>query len=97
MLIRIVRMTFQEDKVEAFLNNFHQTKHQIRNFEGCKHLELLQDAENKNIFCTYSHWESEEFLNSYRDSLLFKEVWSFTKALFADKPVAFSVFRVEVV
>jgi heme-degrading monooxygenase HmoA len=90
-------MTFQEDKIEAFLNNFHQTKHLIRGFEGCLHLELLQDAENPCIFCTYSHWASEEYLNLYRDSALFKEVWSFTKALFADKPTAFSVFRLEIV
>jgi len=90
MLIRIVRMTFQPDLVEAFLENFEVHKKSIRNFPGCLHLELWRDENQKNIFTTYSHWESEEHLNQYRDSELFKSVWKFTKALFDEKPVAFS-------
>ncbi len=34
---------------------------------------------------TYSRWQSEAALNQYRDSELFKSVWSFTKALFFRK------------
>jgi heme-degrading monooxygenase HmoA len=83
-------MTFQEDRVDDFLENFENNKQSIRNFPGCDHLELWQDENEKNIFLTYSHWESEEALNQYRDSELFKTVWSFTKALFAARPVAFS-------
>ncbi|NVK49672.1 MAG: antibiotic biosynthesis monooxygenase [Cyclobacteriaceae bacterium] len=95
MLIRIVRMTFQEDQVQAFLENFHTNKKKIRSFPGCHHLELWQDENRKNIFLTYSHWESEEALNKYRDSELFKSVWSYTKTLFADRPVAFSSKKIE--
>jgi len=90
MLIRIVRMTFKEGSREAFLQNFDQNKAFIRNFPGCQYLELWEDEQDKNIFLTYSHWESEEALNQYRDSELFKTVWTFTKALFAARPVAFS-------
>ncbi len=90
MLIRIVRMTFQPDRVEAFLANFELHKKSIRNFPGCHHLELWEDENQKNIFTTYSKWESEEYLNQYRDSELFKSVWKFTKALFEEKPIAFS-------
>jgi len=90
MLIRVVRMTFQKDKVEDFLKLFDATKQRIRHFEGCQHLDLLQDYNQSNIFSTYSIWENEEALNKYRDSALFGEVWKSTKALFADKPVAFS-------
>ena len=90
MLIRIVRMTFKPEEVSAFLENFEANKSSIRNFPGCQHLELWQDENQKNIFMTYSHWENEEFLNQYRDSELFKTVWSFTKALFSEKPQAFS-------
>ena len=90
MLIRIVRMEFKEELVPAFLENFHANKEHIRNFPGCLHLELWQDENQKNIFVTYSHWKSEESLNQYRDSELFKGVWSFTKTLFAAKPMAFS-------
>jgi quinol monooxygenase YgiN len=97
MIIRVVRMTFQPEKVEAFLANFHETKHLIRGFEGCQHLELLQDTQNPNVYCTYSHWSSEKSLENYRKSQLFTTVWSFTKTLFADKPLAFSVHRIEIV
>lgn len=90
MLIRIVRMTFKPEEVPAFLENFEANKSFIRNFPGCQHLELWQDETQKNIFITYSHWESEKALDQYRDSELFKSVWSFTKALFSEKPQAFS-------
>ena len=43
MLVRIVKLTFQEDKIADFLNNFNEIKHQIRSFEGNEFLELYQD------------------------------------------------------
>ncbi len=95
MLIRIVRMTFRPDGVNDFLENFELNKSAIRNSPGCHHLELWQDEHQKNIFVTYSHWESEAHLNQYRDSELFKSVWSFTKALFAEKPQAFSTKKLQ--
>ncbi|GAB3235674.1 antibiotic biosynthesis monooxygenase [Algoriphagus aestuariicola] len=90
MLVRIVRMTFRPDAVAEFLANFETHKNSIRHFPGCKHLELWQDVLEKNIFTTYSHWESEEALDQYRDSELFKSVWKATKTLFSAKPKAFS-------
>ncbi|GAB3174345.1 putative quinol monooxygenase [Telluribacter humicola] len=95
MLIRIVRMTFQPDKTEEFRLIFENSKHKIRARPGCQYLELWQDLHQPYVFVTHSHWESEEALNSYRDSDLFKDTWSRTKALFADKPQAFSVVSVE--
>ena len=95
MLIRIVRMTFRPEEVDAFLKNFEANKQAIRNSPGCSHLELWQDDHEKNIFMTYSHWESEIALNQYRDSQLFKSVWTFTKTLFADRPVAFSLKKID--
>jgi heme-degrading monooxygenase HmoA len=95
MLTRVVRMTFREDAVGDFLNNFNTHKEKIRNFPGCRHLEIWQDADFKNIFITYSFWDSEEALEQYRDSELFKSVWAYTKTLFADKPTAFSAKKIE--
>jgi quinol monooxygenase YgiN len=95
MLLRVVRMTFQENKVNAFLENFEANKEEIRQFPGCHYLELWRDKNFKNIFMTYSHWDSEEALNQYRDSELFKNVWSYTKTLFSDKPKAFSVEKID--
>ncbi len=94
-MVRVVRMTFQENKVNAFLENFEANKEKIRHFPGCHYLELWRDKKFKNIFMTYSHWDSEEALNQYRDSELFKSVWSFTKTLFSDKPKAFSVEKID--
>ena len=94
-LIRVVRMTFHPEKVAAFLENFEAHKSSIRNFPGCQHLELWQDLDKKNIFVTYSLWKSEEALNQYRDSQLFKSVWSFTKTLFSEKPQAWSTKKLQ--
>lgn len=91
MIIRIVQMNFEPANVESFLALFEKRKAQIRGFEGCRHLELWQDANDKNIFFTYSHWESEHYLNQYRFSEFFKDTWGKTKALFANKPQAWSV------
>ena len=90
MLIRIVRMTFKPEKVDQFLEVFNTSKSKIRNFPGCNHLELHRDYHNEHIFSTYSHWDSDEELENYRHSDLFKDVWARTKVLFDDKPVAFS-------
>jgi len=90
MLIRLVKMTFAPEKVADFETLFEATKEQIRNFEGCLHLELLNDIDTPNIFFTYSHWRSVEDLNRYRDSALFADVWPRTKVLFAAKPEAWS-------
>lgn len=91
MFVRIVKMRFQEDKIEAFLAKFNQVKEKIRGFEGNHFLELYQDKNDHRIFFTYSYWETEENLEKYRNSTLFKEVWSYTKAFFSDKPEAWSV------
>ena len=91
MIKRIVKLTFSENKVETFLKNFHLNKSKIRNFQGCHHLELWRDSSQPNVFFTYSYWESENALNTYRHSELFRSVWSKTKILFADKPQAWSI------
>lgn len=90
-MIRIVKMTFSPENVDAFLENFNSNKNHIRNFEGVKHLELLRDKNNPNIFFTYSYWKSEEDLERYRSSDLFKSVWTTTKPLFSEEPEAWSV------
>jgi heme-degrading monooxygenase HmoA len=91
MFVRIVKMNFQEDKVDAFLNNFEEVKEHIRNFPGNRFLELYRDRNDPNIFFTYSYWEQEEDLENYRKSDLFCEVWAFTKQLFKAKAEAWSV------
>jgi (4S)-4-hydroxy-5-phosphonooxypentane-2,3-dione isomerase len=94
MFIRIVKMSFHEENIPAFLENFEINKDKIRNASGNRLLELYQDKTNKCIFFTYSYWETEEDLENYRKSELFNEVWTFTKQLFNDKPEAWSVDKI---
>jgi len=93
MIVRIVKMHFHLENIPAFLELFEERKSLIRHFEGCLHLELWQEENNPQVFFTYSHWESEEHLNHYRFSELFKDTWRRTKALFAESPNAWSVKR----
>jgi len=91
MFVRIVKMGFHEDKVDAFLNNFEQVKQDIRNFPGNRFLELYRDKNDPTVFFTYSYWETVDDLENYRKSELFTEVWAFTKQLFRQKAEAWSV------
>ncbi|MEM6895670.1 MAG: antibiotic biosynthesis monooxygenase [Bacteroidota bacterium] len=93
MLIRIVKLTFQEDKIPDFLELFEKSRKGIVAFEGCQFVELYQDKTHSNIFFTYSHWLSDTYLEAYRNSSFFKTVWADTKVLFSEKPEAWSVTK----
>jgi quinol monooxygenase YgiN len=97
MIVRIVQMTFQPDKTDQFVALFEERKATIRSFPGCTHLELWQDTREPHIFFTYSNWDAESDLDHYRFSEFFKDTWGRTKALFADKPQAWSVTKRAVV
>lgn len=91
MFVRIVKMSFHQHNIDAFLAMFHEKKTLIKNSNGCNLLELYQDKSNPEIFFTYSYWESESDLENYRNSELFKDTWAQTKTYFNDKPQAWSV------
>ncbi|MBA2611028.1 MAG: antibiotic biosynthesis monooxygenase [Bacteroidetes bacterium] len=91
MIKRIVKMSFKPESIEAFKTIFESNWQKIKGFDGCQHVELLQDANNPGLFFTYSLWQSEEHLNNYRNSALFNAVWSSTKILFNAKPEAWTV------
>jgi quinol monooxygenase YgiN len=95
MLIRIVKMEFEPEKVNTFLDLFTATRQKIASFEGCKGVQLMHDVQSKNVFFTYSTWTSENELENYRRSELFKQTWSKTKALFNKKAEAWSLVNIE--
>lgn len=95
MLQRIVKMTFQPDRIDDFLTVFAESSPHIRARKGCHHLELWRAHDPDNVIFTYSHWESAEDLDAYRDSDLFRTTWAKTKVLFADRPAAWSVNTLE--
>jgi (4S)-4-hydroxy-5-phosphonooxypentane-2,3-dione isomerase len=91
MIKRIVKMSFHADKVETFLAVYRKNWTAIRSFPGCRHVELLRATADKAVFFTYSVWENNDALESYRRSPLFEGVWGATKVLFNDKPLAWTV------
>ena len=95
MIVRIVKMEFEQAKVNAFLDLFNSTRDKIAGFEGCKGLELLTGVGAANLFFTYSTWNSEQDLENYRNSELFKQTWGKTKVLFSNKPEAWSLLKLE--
>ncbi|TQD39395.1 putative quinol monooxygenase [Haloflavibacter putidus] len=91
MLVRIVKMTFKTEEIASFQKMFDAKKNLIRNFEGCKFLELYQDRNTPEIFFTYSYWDNEQSLENYRNSALFKATWKETKQKFSQRAEAWSV------
>lgn len=84
-------MKFEPDAVKSFQDLFQKNRDKIRQFDGCQRLELYQDQKDKTLFFTYSYWESETHLNSYRHSALFAEVWKAIKIGFSQKAEAWSL------
>ncbi len=94
MIKRIVKMKFKETDINDFKTIFSNNQAKILATKGCKHVELLQDINNPQLFFTFSLWQSEDDLNQYRNSDLFKQVWQNTKAKFETKAEAWSLNQV---
>ena len=95
MLTRIVRLTFDQTNIAQFLQIFKSKKDFIIESRGCHSVELKQHIKYKSVLFTVSEWESEEHLNNYRKSDLFKETWKETKSLFSAPPEAWSLINVK--
>lgn len=93
MLVRIVKMQFDKEKVEDFKKLFNKTYSQIRNFDGCRFLELYNDQNDDAIFFTISKWENADKLEAYRNSDLFRNTWAITKTYFSAPPEAYSIVK----
>ena len=90
MIIRIVKLSFREDKTADFIAHFEKVKWEVATFPGCHGMRLLRDLNNPNQVITYSEWESEEALEKYRVSDLFQSIWPTIKPWFSSKPEAWS-------
>ncbi len=92
MIKRFVKLTFRPEATQTFLDEvFEPSKKRIRAFPGCQHMELLRHTELPNVWFTFSIWDSEDALESYRQSDLFRDTWAKTKALFSEKAEAWSL------
>ena len=50
MITRLVKITLRPDEVNNFLEIFKEVKETIASFDGCHHVELLQDLHAPYIF-----------------------------------------------
>ena len=91
MITRIVRMEFKTEHVEDFRAQFDSVRNKIRQYPGVHCLELHRDTSHSNVFYTYSQWDSEQALETYRQSELFKYAWGEVKPWFANRAQAFSL------
>lgn len=91
MVTRIVKLTFQTDKIAEFLEFFETIKWDVARQPNCGGMKLLQDKKQPNIVFTYSLWEDEAALNAYRDSDLFGKVWPKIKPWFGAPAEAWTV------
>lgn len=91
MIRRVVKMTFREEKVEAFEALFEAKKQAIRNFPGCRYLELWKESGRPFSIFSFSIWEDEQALETYRHSELFQQTWAQTKPLFSEKAQAWTL------
>lgn len=84
-------MTFKQTETSVFEKIFAESKEKIRAMNGCQYLALHKDHHHSNIYYTISKWDSQDALDTYRHSDLFKKTWARTKILFSDKPSAHSL------
>ncbi len=95
MILRIVKMSFPEDKLQEFIEIFNEAAPRIRQSKGCIELSLLKEDRDPSILATLSKWNSLEDLEVYRQSDLFKTTWARTKVLFNAKPEAWSFVEIK--
>lgn len=95
MFVRIVKLSFQDDKIQDFKDYFETIKHIVRNQPGCEFLEVYQDKDQPSTFFTYSYWLTPEHLEQYRYSQDFATIWPFVKTLFKERAQAWSVDKIQ--
>lgn len=87
-------MTFKPGCEQQFTDIFIKYSDKISQADGVHSVRLQQDINQPNVFFTLSEWEDESALDAYRNSDLFKEVWSQVKPLFDAKAEAWSTTKI---
>ena len=91
MITRLVKLTLQPDKASQFEAIFYNTQSLIENSAGCRKTSLFKVAGAESQYFTISYWNSEQNLQDYRASDLFRNVWSTVKPLFSAKAEAWTL------
>lgn len=90
MITRIVKLTMAEENIDKFKSYFDTVCDIIRHQPGCHKLQVWQDIHNPQIFFTYSIWDAEKDLDTYRYSDFFAVFWKTVKPWFAAKAEVWS-------
>lgn len=90
MIVRLVELTIQEENLPRAKEYLAEVAPKVRGFRGCSFLQILSDIHHPAHITTFSYWSSEEDLNAYRHSDVFKSFWGKIKPLFAASPRAWS-------
>jgi len=88
MIVRLVSLKIQLDKVEEFKQFFETIHDRIREAQGCLSLRVVADLEGLGEFFTVSEWESPAALEAYKNSAFFQETWPRVKSFLRDRPWA---------
>lgn len=88
MIIRKVDLEIDPRKIEEFEKIFTSRNPALNKVQGCHRVELIKHPEIEFGYSTLSMWDSEDDLNSYRNSVYFCETWKMLKPLFTTKAVA---------
>jgi heme-degrading monooxygenase HmoA len=91
MITRLVKLSLQQAKAAEFEILFYQTQPLIENFEGCQKTNLLKVEDAEDQYFTISYWDTKQHLENYRNSELFKSVWSKVKPLFSQRAAAWTL------
>jgi len=89
-MVRIVKLTFREEKISEFLELFQAVESIIKDYRGCQSLRLLRDLEKSNVMFTFSEWQNERDLEDYRTSDTFQLVWQTISPWFSQRAEAWS-------
>lgn len=91
MLVRIVKLTFKQERIADFLQIYEGHREDIKSSDGFSSIELFKEKSNPRVLFTYSIWEDEAALENYRASAYFRDIWSRPKILFSAKAEAWSL------
>lgn len=90
MIVRLVRLKFAPEHVDAFLEFYAQSEPTIRHQPGCLALSLVQETADPTAFGTWSTWQSGRDLQAYRRSAFFRGFWPKVKSMLREPADAVS-------
>ena len=74
MITRIVKMVIKPEEVSSFVKHREKFTNKIRSFKGCVSHDFLKDKNVNNTFFSYSTWDSEQSIDTFRHSELFQSL-----------------------